>query len=639
MSGRCVKIAVIGDKGVGKTSLITTLVSEHFSGEARDQPLPEVSIAGDLTNDHIALSIVDTPSSASHLTSLSAQAVSDMRKADVAVLLYDANDETTWQNISNHLDLIKATMIDAADDASVPDSGTASGSARRFPVVLVGNKIDLRDKDLEGNSEAQLQGRVASILRKYDFVEACLECSCKSLLNIETVFYFAQKAVVYPVPPLLQISEKAVGGHILTPAFRTALERVFRIFDVDGDAVLRDDELNAFQETCFGAKLQRSDVQNVKAVLAKASTTSMPFIVADRNGVAGISRAGFMHLNQMFIERNRPETSWQVLRKFDYDDEVKLNFETNERLSLGVATGATLRGEAVEQCAADQTHELSSHAILFLERVFHRFASPNGANVVAAEHGLVVDTWRAPASADESVDESFDESFEGEPAWQLKVLRACDLDAIFQIAGPHMLQQWWAGSPVRVAQNGGPVLCDPVLLPSAVCDWHFNTREPEKSGMKLTGWLAMWAAAALHDPLHVWYNLLCLGCVAALLRFVLLATGASALRAAFRVHLYSLRLHSHARLLPSLAATRCRRCSTPPPRQWRNLDSCSRSAAAQCSRRSARLPRCRAKRSAASCSATHRAKRLASLAGSQTSRTTRLRRCVFIYRYILNEFC
>ena len=514
-TGRCVKIAVIGDKGVGKTSLITTLVSEHFSGEARDQPLPEVSIAGDLTNDHIALSIVDTPSNASHLTSLSAQAVSDMRKADVAVLLYDTSDQTTWQNISNHLDVIKATMIDAADEASAADGApAASGSARRFPVVLVGNKIDLRDKDLEGNSEAQLQSRVASILRKYDFVEACLECSCKSLLNIETVFYFAQKAVVYPVPPLLQISEKAEGGHVLTAAFRTALERVFRIFDVDGDAVLRDDELNAFQETCFGAKLQRSDVQNVKAVLAKASTASMPFIVSDRNGVAGISRAGFMHLNQMFIERNRPETSWQVLRKFDYDDDVALNFETQERLSLGVATGATQRGEPVEQRAADQTYELSSHAVLFLERVFHRFASPNGANVVAAERGLVSDTWRAPASADESVDESFDESFEGEPAWQLKVLRVCDLEAIFKIAGPNTLEQWWVGSPGRAAQKSGAVLCDPALLPSAVCDWHFNTREPEKSGMKLTGWLAMWAAAALDDPLHVWYNLLCLGCVA-----------------------------------------------------------------------------------------------------------------------------
>jgi|TARA_B110000208_G_scaffold176413_1_gene222782 Ras family protein T1 len=514
-----VRIVVLGDKGVGKTSLIATLVSEHFSAKPRDQPLPEVSIAGDLTNDNVGMTIVDTPSNPAHGTGLTEQAIADMRRADVAVLLYDTSDATTWQNINHHLDAIQSHMIKGPASSSVDngaatgDEAVASSPRRRFPVVLVGNKIDLRDKDLEGNSEAQLQSRVASILRKYDFVEACLECSCKSLLNIETVFYFAQKAVVYPVPPLLQISDKCDGGHVLTTDFRVALNRVFRIFDVDGDGVLRDDELNAFQETCFGAKLQRSDVQNVKAVLSKASTPSMPFIVSDRNGVAGISRAGFMHLNQMFIERNRPETSWQVLRKFDYNDDVALDFTASQRLTLGAATSTAYANGGIVNPTLhpDQTVELSSFAFAFLERIFHRFASPHAAHVVAAERGLVPDTWRGLEAEDEE-DESFDESFDGEPAWQLKVLRMQDLEAIFAIAGPNTLEQWWTGSGAgRASRTRENVICDPHLLPSAVCDWHFNTREPEKSGMKLAGWLAMWAAATMEDHMHVWYNLLCLG--------------------------------------------------------------------------------------------------------------------------------
>lgn len=40
--------------------------------------------------------------------------------------------------------------------------------------------------------------------------------------------------------------------------------------------------------------------------------------------VSLISRAGFLFLNTLFIQRGRHETTWTILRRFGYDDELEL---------------------------------------------------------------------------------------------------------------------------------------------------------------------------------------------------------------------------------------------------------------------------------------------------------------------------
>lgn len=37
-----------------------------------------------------------------------------------------------------------------------------------------------------------------------------------------------------------------------------------------------------------------------------------------------ISPAGFLFLNTLFIQRGRHETTWTILRRFGYDDELEL---------------------------------------------------------------------------------------------------------------------------------------------------------------------------------------------------------------------------------------------------------------------------------------------------------------------------
>lgn len=41
-------------------------------------------------------------------------------------------------------------------------------------------------------------------------------------------------------------------------------------------------------------------------------------------GVTGLTEAGFIFLHSLFIQRGRLETTWTVLRKFGYGDDLDL---------------------------------------------------------------------------------------------------------------------------------------------------------------------------------------------------------------------------------------------------------------------------------------------------------------------------
>lgn len=75
-------------------------------------------------------------------------------------------------------------------------------------------------------------------------------------------------------------------------------------------------ELNEFQRKCFDAPLQQQEVEGIKAMVREH----------DAGGVRdeGLTEAGFLYLHTMFIQRARLETTWTVLRKFGYGEDLKL---------------------------------------------------------------------------------------------------------------------------------------------------------------------------------------------------------------------------------------------------------------------------------------------------------------------------
>lgn len=73
------------------------------------------------------------------------------------------------------------------------------------------------------------------------------------------------------------------------------------------------------QVKCFNAPLEPSEIEGVKDVVSEK--------MAEGVNANGLTLTGFLFLHALFIERGRLETTWTVLRKFGYDDEIKLREE------------------------------------------------------------------------------------------------------------------------------------------------------------------------------------------------------------------------------------------------------------------------------------------------------------------------
>uniref|UniRef100_A0A8C9Y7M7 Mitochondrial Rho GTPase n=1 Tax=Sander lucioperca TaxID=283035 RepID=A0A8C9Y7M7_SANLU len=301
---------------VGKTSLIMSLVSEEFPDEV---PLraEEITIPADVTPERVPTHIVDY----SEAEQSDEQLYQEISKANVICIVYSVNNKKSIEKVTSH-------WIPLINDRTDKDS--------RVPLILVGNKSDL--------VEHSSMETILPIMNQYQDIETCVECSAKNLKNISELFYYAQKAVLHPTGPLYCPEEKE-----LKPSCIKSLTRIFKVSDLDNDGILNDNELNFFQRTCFNTPLAPQALEDVKNVVRRNMTDG----VKDN----GLSLKGFLFLHTLFIQRGRHETTWTVLRRFGYDDDLEL---TQEYLFPMI------------KMPPDCTTELNHNAYLFLQSVFDK---------------------------------------------------------------------------------------------------------------------------------------------------------------------------------------------------------------------------------------------------------------------------
>ncbi|XP_040085610.1 mitochondrial Rho GTPase 2 isoform X2 [Oryx dammah] len=280
---RDVRILLLGEAQVGKTSLILSLVGEEFPEEVPARA-EEITIPADVTPEKVPTHIVDYSETEQTVEELQGE----IDKADVVCVVYDVSEEATVEKIRT-----KWIPLVNGDTKRGP----------RVPIILVGNKSDLRPG---GSMEA-----VLPIMSQFPEIETCVECSAKNLKNISELFYYAQKAVLHPTAPLYDPEAKQ-----LRPTCAQALTRIFRLSDQDMDQALSDQELNAFQMSCFGHPLAPQALEDVKMVVSKNVAGG----VRDNR----LTLDGFLFLNTLFIQRGRHETTWTILRRFGYGDSLEL---------------------------------------------------------------------------------------------------------------------------------------------------------------------------------------------------------------------------------------------------------------------------------------------------------------------------
>lgn len=301
-----VRILLLGERGVGKTSLILSLVSEEFPEEVPAR-CEEITIPADVTPEKVPTHIVDYSAAEQD----DDQLASEIMRAHVMCIVYDVSNPLSIDKITQYWLPLMRRMV--------PEE-------QRKPVVLVGNKCDI-----VGTSNME---NILPIMCDFAEVETCVECSAKTLKNISEVFYYAQKAVLHPTAPLYIAEEKE-----LTSKCKQALQRIFKICDQDNDGVLNDREIYQFQRRSFNVPLQPQALEDVKSVVRKH--------ISDGVLAGGLTVKGFLFLHTLFIQRGRHETTWTVLRKFGYDDNLQLTKDylwPHLKIPPGCHTELTLQG-------------------------------------------------------------------------------------------------------------------------------------------------------------------------------------------------------------------------------------------------------------------------------------------------------
>uniref|UniRef100_A0A3Q1GJJ1 Mitochondrial Rho GTPase n=1 Tax=Acanthochromis polyacanthus TaxID=80966 RepID=A0A3Q1GJJ1_9TELE len=304
---------------VGKTSLIMSLVGEEFPEQVPPRA-EEITIPADVTPEKVPTHIVD----------YSEKEQSDEVLRDEIIKVNTPHSTNEHTKHTFHRYPVTVCFI-------------------RVPIILVGNKSDLRS----GSS----METILPIMNQFSEIETCVECSAKNLKNISELFYYAQKAVLHPTAPLYDPEDKQ-----LKPLCVRALSRIFYISDQDNDRILSDAELNSFQKSCFGNPLAPQALEDVKTVVWKNTSEG----VQDN----GLTLNGFLFLNTLFIQRGRHETTWTILRKFGYDDNLEL---TDDYLypELRVPVGCTT--------------ELNHLGHQFLQRLFDKYDEDKDSALSPAE--------------------------------------------------------------------------------------------------------------------------------------------------------------------------------------------------------------------------------------------------------------
>ncbi|KAK1426678.1 hypothetical protein QVD17_15355 [Tagetes erecta] len=325
-----VRVAVVGDRGTGKSSLIAAAASENFP-ESVSPVLPPTRLPADYYPDAVPVTIIDTASSLEGKAKLE----EELKRADAVVLTYACDKPETLNRLQTFW---------------IPEVRRLKVKA---PVIVVGCKLDLRDE----HYPVSLEQEMAPIMQQFREIETCIECSAANLVQVPEVFYYAQKAVLHPTAPLFDQESQT-----LKPRCIRALKRIFILCDHDMDGALNDSELNEFQVKCFNAPLQPAEIVGVKRVVQE----KVPEGVND----LGLTLTGFLFLHALFIEKGRLETTWTVLRKFGYNDDIELRKE-----NLPVPS----------RKAPDQSVELTSEALDFLMGIFSLFDSNNDGALQEAE--------------------------------------------------------------------------------------------------------------------------------------------------------------------------------------------------------------------------------------------------------------
>lgn len=325
-----IRIWFVGDEGVGKTSIISTIMSESFPKNP-PKKIPPVCMPPDIFLQYRQINTL--------LLDTSPDTVEEeIKKASAVLLVYDVNISETMHRLETYW-LPKI--------ADINDS---------VPVIIVGNKIDIRPSQFNN----ELEGLVTPLVMKFKQVEMGIEWSAKAYLKLIDVVYCAQRTVMFPITPLQDAITKE-----LTVDFEKALLRIFRIWDKDCDGYLDEGEIADLNANVFNGELQSGHIEGLKEFLILEWGEDR---YSREDAKKGINFEAFKQLQIIYIRKRKLQTCWLILEFYGYNDKLRISDE--HRVPTKVKEDET--NESWEGL------ELTQSTIEFLEKLHDIHSSHDG---------------------------------------------------------------------------------------------------------------------------------------------------------------------------------------------------------------------------------------------------------------------
>eukprot|EP01129_Flabellula_baltica_P017668 TRINITY_DN9871_c0_g1_i1.p1 TRINITY_DN9871_c0_g1~~TRINITY_DN9871_c0_g1_i1.p1 ORF type:complete len:361 (-),score=88.02 TRINITY_DN9871_c0_g1_i1:15-1070(-) len=286
------KLVIVGDQGVGKTSIVSTLLTKNFKNSVRDKIpsvlVPFYSISGNME-------ILDTSSSLLDQDEVD----SEIRNGDVICVVFDLSNVDSLYSVQNWIERIR-------------DINYSCG------ITLIGNKLDL----VTSNKESERIESLLDNIEKSQEIDHVLLCSATSYESVEEAIWIAAKSSIYPTKNICVYTNRA-QTITFTPQFETVAKNIFDQCDKDEDGILSIDELNDFCAFAFDSVLKEGAIKTIVKQIEKASASDVV--------EGGLSFEGFRSFFTLLLKKGRTETVWTVLKRFGYNEnmEVKENFVPN----------------------------------------------------------------------------------------------------------------------------------------------------------------------------------------------------------------------------------------------------------------------------------------------------------------------
>lgn len=311
-----VKIVFIGDEGVGKSSFISTYISKHFSQKV-PHVMTDAIIPSEITSDDVLLTIMDSSSRLIDREVLKSKIIS----SDAVIILYDITRPETLENIS-HIWLPLVTSLTTTNSNNNNDNknnnnidnnnynnNDSNDNVNFKPVIIVGTKTDLLDEEPDLT-------QMNSLILDFPCIMNNTTCSSFNMQNLDHIIFLSLSLINYPLYTIFNIIEEE-----FTPVARYAFQRIFRIYDINNDNLLSDDEIFNLQLNCFQNHMNNQELTQLKF---KISSIVNHGIIKNQ-----ISFDGFLGLLKMNIYAYEYQVPWIILRKCGYNDDLTLEVGEN----------------------------------------------------------------------------------------------------------------------------------------------------------------------------------------------------------------------------------------------------------------------------------------------------------------------